>query len=180
MPLIFALALASMSTAQGRSSEDIRRQIRELKADKMFTLTYDQGSDATKLLAVAENLPQKEAEKAGTQAINFATAFTFSGKILKTAPAAINLSFWVMAKKPQFAAAHRWIVTAGAVTVDLGEARYTAKPADNMEYLNFVVTRDDLKKISAAGAKFKLGNADFTFTPAQTKLLADLVTISTP
>lgn len=170
----------SSAVAQGRSSDAIRRQIRDLKAEKVFTLTYDQQSDATKLMAVAGNFDQKDSARAGTQAINFATAFTFSGKTLTLAPEKINLTFWVLTKKPQFAGAHRWIVVVGAETVDLADARYVAKPSDNMEYLNFVIARDDLKKIAVAGAKFKLGNAGFSFTAEQTKLLADLIILSTP
>ncbi|MEP6946887.1 MAG: hypothetical protein ABJA02_13280 [Acidobacteriota bacterium] len=178
LPLIFALILTSAAAAQMRSADDMRRQMRDLKADRVFTLTYDKASNASKLMAVAENLPQKEAENAGAQAINFAMAFSFAGKDLTASPEKIDLTFWVLAKRPQFADAHQWIVMAGNATVDLGDARYAAKPAEKMEYLNFVVARDDLKKIAVAGAKFRLGKADFTFTPAQIKLISDMVSLS--
>ena len=180
LTLVFAAILLTSAAAQGRSSDDIKRQIRDLKAEKQFTVTYDQGSDATKLIAVADNLPQRESERAGTQAINFAAAFTFAGKSLVSAPDKIDLTFWVLTKRPQFANDAHWVVTAGGETIDLGNARYVAKPAIDMEYLNFVVSRDDLKMIAVAGAKFRLGKNDFTFTAAQTKLLADLVKLSTP
>lgn len=178
LPLIFALIFASFAGGQARSADDIRRRMRDLKADRVYTLTYDEASNSSKLMAVAENMPQKEAERAGAQAINFASAFTFTGKELNATPEKFNLTFWVLSKKLQFAAAHSWTVTAGNAAVEMGDARYVAKPADNMEYLNFVVTLDDLKKIAVAGAKFKLGNSDFTFTPAQIKLLSDMVSLS--
>jgi uncharacterized membrane protein len=173
------LAVASCS-AQDKTADAIKAQIHSLKADRSFTLTYDKEADSTKLMAVAPNFDQKESERAGAQAINFACAFTFPGKMLLRAPESVKLTFWVMAKKPRFAAAHNWIVAAATQKVDLGEARYAARPSDNMEYLNFVVSRDDLKKIAVAGASFKLGYAAFTFTAAQTSLLANLIALSTP
>jgi hypothetical protein len=180
LPLIIALFVVPSIAAQGRSFDEIKRQIRGIGSEKIFTLTYDQQTDTTKLMAVAANFDQKEAAKAGTQAINFAAAFTFAGKKLTASPETIPLTFWVLTKKPQFAASNRWIVTAGTETIDLGDARYAAKSSENMEYLNFVVPFDDLKKIAVKGAKFKLGSADFTFTAEQTKLLSDLIKLSTP
>jgi hypothetical protein len=177
---VFAFLFALSAFGQGKTSDAIKKQIRDLKAERVFTLTYDQGSDSTKLMAVAENFAQNEAAQAGTQAINFATAFAFAGKSLAAAPETFNLTFWVLTKKPQFAFAHHWTVTVGKETVDLGDARYVAKGSEDMEYLNFVVSRENLVKIAAAGTRLKLGNADMTFTASQTALLANLVTLSTP
>ena len=58
---IIALFFVSSAVAQGRSSEAIKRQIHDLKAEKIFTLTYDQASDVSKLIAVAGNFDQKQA-----------------------------------------------------------------------------------------------------------------------
>jgi hypothetical protein len=50
-----------------------------------------------------------------------------------------------------------------------------------MEYLNFQVSRENLKKLAGlANAKFKLGTAEFQFSAAQMKLLADLLKLSDP
>jgi hypothetical protein len=175
---VFALIFVSMAAAQTRSGEDIRRRMRDLKAERAFTLTYDDASSSSKLMAIAENFSQKEAERAGVQAINFAMAVTFAGRDPTTQSDTINLTFWVLTKKQRFAEAHRWVVATANGPVDLGDARYVAKPSDNMEYLNFIVSRGDLKKIAVAGALFKLGNADMTFTVAQIKLLSDMLSLT--
>lgn len=178
LAVIIALVCAVAAAGQGRSHEDIRCQLIDLNADRVFTLTYDDAGNTSKLMAIAENLPQKEVERAGAQAINFAAAFTFTGKVLMAAPEKIALTFWVLTKKPVFANSHRWIVNAGGATVDLGDARYAAKATEKMEYLNFVVPLDDLSKIATTGATFRLGSFDFTFTPAQIKLLSNMLAIA--
>lgn len=177
--LFIAFFIASPAAAQSRSFDDLKREIRDLRAER-FTLTFDQDSNQTKLMAVAQNFDQKEASKAGLQAMNFAAAFNFAGRSLTAAPDTLNFAFWVLTKRPRFGADHSWIATVGDKTVDLGEARYVSKPAENIEYLNFVVTRDELKKISVSGVKFNVGGYEFTVTPAQTKTLSDLYTMSTP
>ena len=61
----------------------------------------------------------------------------------------------------------------------IGSGRYVSKPRDEMEYLNFEVSRENLMKIaSQTETRFKLGDHDFTFTRSQMKLLADLLTVT--
>lgn len=177
--ILFALLFTISAAAQGKSSDAIKKQIHDLKSDRIFKLTYDYESDSTKLFAVAENFDKKDAEHAGTQAINFAMAFTFGGQTLTAPPATINLTFWVLTKKPQFAVSHHLKVTSGLETVDFGDARYAAKPSENMEYLNFVISREDLAKIVVSGTKLKLGNADLIFTAPQTNVFANMLRLST-
>lgn len=177
--LLIALFVASTAAAQSRSFDELKKEIRDLRADR-FTLTYDQDSNESKIMAVAQNFDQKEASKAGVQAMNFAAAFNFAGRSLAAAPETLNFAFWVLTKSPRFASDHHWAVTAGGKTVELGDARYVSKPSEKIEYLNFVLTRDDLKKISVPGARFTVGGYEFTLTPAQTKTLSDLYTMSTP
>ncbi len=145
-----------------------------------FSISYDQDSNESKIMAVAQNFDQKEASKAGVQAINFAAAFNFTGRSLAAAPENLNFAFWVLTKSPRFAADHHWAVTVGGKTFEIGDARYVSKPSERIEYLNFILTRDDLKKIAQPGAKFTVGGYEFTVTPAQTKTLSDLYTMSTP
>lgn len=175
--LIIALFFAGNAAAQQSTSKDLSRAINELKLGSSISVSYDSQSDLSKVMAVVENFPQNEAERAGTQAINFAMAFTFAGKAMVKAPDSVKLTYWVLTKKPKFEADHTWLAVVSNKTVDLGEARYAAKPSENMEYLNFVLTRDDLKKIATA-SKFKLGRSEFTPTPRQLQILDAMYQLS--
>ena len=69
------------------------------------------------------------------------------------------LTFWVLTKKPRFAENHNLLVTGESGRLDLGAARYAAKPRENMEYLNFEISREDLAKIAQdAAGRFSLGD----------------------
>jgi hypothetical protein len=157
------------------------KQIKALKADKSFTLTYDKGSGMSKVMGSSESFTDTDAKKAGIQAMSFGTAFFYQGQALAAAADPIALTFWVMTKKPQFAGNHKWIAVIGTDTLDLGDAQYAAKPANNMEYLNFQVSRENLKKLAGqANLKFKLGTAEFQFSASQQKFLSDLLKLSDP
>jgi hypothetical protein len=177
--VIIALLIVSSAAAQGRSEDDLKQEMRDLRVDQ-FSIAYNQEANESKIMAVAKNFDQKEASKAGAQAVNFAASFNFAGRSLAAAPETFNFAFWVLTKKPRFAEEHHWTATADGKSFDLGDARYVSKPDENIEYLNFVLTREDLKKISSPGAKFTVGGYQFTVTPAQTKMLSDLYALSTP
>jgi hypothetical protein len=175
--LLFPVALS----AQTKSNDAIAKQIKAFKADKTFTLTYDKGSGMSKVMGSSESFADAEAKKAGIQAMSFGTAFFYQGQALAAAADPIALTFWVMTKKPQFAADHKWTAVVGTDTLDLGDAQYAAKTANNMEYLNYQVSRENLKKLTAqANVKFKLGTTEFQFSASQQKLLADLLKLSDP
>ena len=85
----------------------------------------------------------------------------------------------MLSKKPRFAGSNKWAVALATGNLDLGDAQYAAKSGSNMEYLNFKVARADLEMIAAGNAvKFKLGTADFTFTPVQLITLRNFLSIS--
>lgn len=173
LPVVLVFLTAAAISAQ-KTNDTIQKQIKLLKADKQITLSYDKGSNASKVMAVADNFADGEAKKAGIQAMNFGMAFFYTGQSLVAAPDPINLTFWVLTKKPVFASAHAWTTS----TLSLGDARYAAKTGENMEYLNFRIARADLEKVAASDGKFKLGGADFTFTAAHLQLLKNLLAIS--
>jgi hypothetical protein len=180
-PLILVLLASLALSAQTKSNDVIAKQIKALKADKVFTLSYDKGSGMSKVMGSSESFTGAEAKKAGIQAMSFGTAFFYQGRSLTAAADPIALTFWVMTKKPQFAANHKWTAVVGTDTLDLGDAQYAARAGENMEYLNFKISRENLKKITGqANVKFKLGTAEFQFTAIQLKLLADLLKLSDP
>lgn len=173
--IIFSLSIASAQ----KTNDAINKQIRSLKADKFITLTYDTASNASKIFVRADNFSDSEAKKAGIQAMNFGMAHIYGGQALAAPPESFDLAFWVLTKKPRFATANAWTVMLGSETLDLGDARYGGKPAEDMEYLNFHVSREDLAKIAAgSNVKFHLAAAEFTFTPAQLTLFKDLLAIT--
>lgn len=174
---VILLALSSVSAQ--KTNDAVSKQIKALKADKTITLTYDAGSNTSKLMVMSPNFDGKEAAKAGVQAMNFGMAAFYPGQAITAAPDSFNFTFWVLTKKPVFGAAHKWTAPVGAETLDLGDARYVSKPGENMEYLNFKISREQLTKIAAApGTKFKLGTAEFTFTADQSTLLKNLLAVS--
>ena len=178
--LFLAFALAASAAGQGKSFDVLKKEIRDLKAEREFTLTYDQDSDSAKLMAVSENFGQRSAGCEGAKAINFAAAFTFSGTTMTREPETINLTFWVLAKKPLFANTHHWTATGPNGSLDLGDARYAARASENIEYLNFIVSRENLTRISAPGITFRIGQCSLEVTSSQTKLLADMLIFSKP
>ncbi|MEP6788531.1 MAG: hypothetical protein ABJB40_08870, partial [Acidobacteriota bacterium] len=175
---IVVLLLTVAASAQ-KANDAITKQIKSLKAERFITLTYDAGSNASKIFVRADNFSDSEAKKAGIQAMNFGMACNYAGQSLAAPPETFDLAFWVLTKKPRFASANSWTVPLGSLTLDLGDARYGAKPAEDMEYLNFHVSREDLGKIAAAPkVKFHLGAAEFTFMPSQLTLFKDLLAIT--
>jgi hypothetical protein len=174
--LIFAVSLC----AQSKTNEQIAKQLKELKAENIV-LTYDEASGTSKIMVTGENFSKEDTKAAGVEAMNFGMAFFYPGKALEKAPDEINLTFWVLNKKPRFAAAHAWMVTTGGETLDLGDARYVSKPKENMEYLNFKISRANLEKIvQGREVKFKLGTAELKFTPGHLKTFANLLKIINP
>jgi len=177
LTLVVLLAVAA-SFGQAQTNEALTKRIKALKADKNIVLTFDEASNMSKMMVVGDDFGGAQCKRAGVEALSFGMAFFYQGKTLTAAPETINFTFWVMNKKPKFAAAHGWTMTIGDETVDLGDARYAAKPSENMEYLNFKISRANLEKIAKApGAKFRLGTAELLFTPEHLKTFADLLKI---
>ena len=178
MLLTFLTLLAISIAAQEKTNDAINGQIRALGIDHV-NVTFDQPSNSSKLMAVAENFPNREAESAGVQAINFAMGFFYSGKSLKTVPDTIHFSFWVLTKKPRFAENHKLIVDLDGRSLDLGDSRYAAKPNQNLEYLNFDIARSDLASIAAASkVTFRVGTRIFAVSSDQLKLIRAVTRIA--
>lgn len=179
--LVFALFCVTFASAQTKSVETMSQQIRALKAEKTISVTHEPTSNSSKLMLVAENFSDDEAGRAGVMAMNFATGFFFSGTELKTAPDKILFTFWIMSKKPRFAADHRLEFTVGNETIAIGESRYAAKANRNMEYLNYEIRRDDFMKIAnQTKVGIKIGKEEFSFTRSQLHSLASLMLVSDP
>ena len=173
--------LSATALSQVKSNDTVSQQIRRLGSSKTFTLVFDDSGNNSKLMGVSENFSDADAGSAGVRAMNFAAGFFYAGDGIAEAPREIMLTFWVLTKKPRFAENHHLTVRTASETIDIGDARYSPKPRSDMEYLNFVISRDALARIAGgSNVRFRLGDHDFTFTRSQMKLLADLLLLSDP
>ena len=176
--VFIAIVFASALHAQTRSNESIEQQLKSLRSEAV-TLSYDTGSNVTTIRAVADNFSNDEAKRAGIRAMNFAAGALYSGKAIERPLDPVQWSFWVLTAKPRFGEDHSLTIFAGAETFQLGDARYVFRARDGMEYLNFNLTREQLKQIAAnSGVKLLLGQKEFNLTKSQLKLLADLYLIT--
>ena len=172
--LIVLPLLVFAAQAQTKTNAAIQQQLKTLGSGQI-AVNFDQNSKVTTIKAVAENFSNDEAKRAGVKAMNFAVGVIFPGDGLDRSPDRYMLSFWVLSGKPRFGEDHSFNVFLGDETLQLGDARYTARARDGMEYLNFNVTRDQLKRIAAESkVYFQLGGKTFNFTPSQLKIFADL------
>ena len=177
--LILILTFAAFS--QSKSNEQIEKQIKNLNVEKSINLVYDEAGGTTKIIAFGKDFGRDADKRARVQGFSFGIAFLYAGKTLKAAPNELNLTFWVQTKKPQFAQSHHLTVFAGNETLDLGDARYSVRSGEEMEYLNFKIPRETFTKIAnASDAKIKIGSAEFKLTPEHLKLFAAMVKISDP
>jgi len=174
----FVTLLSFSSTAQV-TNETLQERIRVVRAEKSITLTFDPAGKTSKVMAVSDNFSKNDASRAGLLAMNFAMGIIYAGDTLERSPDTFLLTFWVMSKKPRFGENHAMTAALKDEMLVIGSARYAAKPREQMEYLNFELSRANLAKIAAeSNVRFQLGDQEFTFTPSQMKLLADLLTIT--
>lgn len=180
--LLFLLFLfLSNNFAQTKTNEAVEQQIKNLRLSQTFKLTYNAESGMSKIMVIADDFGFEQDKTAKVQGFSFGMAFFYQGKTLTVAPDEINLTFWVKTNKPRFAENHHLTVFTANETLDLGDARYVSKPNENMEYLNFKISRSNLEKIAAlAEAKMKIGEAEFKFLPSHLRVFSGMVKISNP
>lgn len=170
------LMLACAAFSQGKSGEAISKQLKTLKADKIYALTYDKDSNFSKIYGFGESFD--EAKRNNLSYIRFGLAFFFPTRTLTAAPDSYTLTFQASGKKPVFAASHALKFTIDGETLDIGDARYVSK---DIEYLNFKLTREQLSKISKGkDVKLKIGDIEFKLTPEHIKMFANLFALSDP
>lgn len=178
--VVFLFAALNVS-AQTVSNEVIRERIRSAGGQKMINLAFDSGSNTSKLMAVSDNFSKAESNQAGLLAMNFAIGIVYPGEELVGTPESFLLTFWAMSRKPRFGSNHAMTATLKEEMLVIGSARYASKPAQQMEYLNFEISRENLSKIAAErNVPFQLGDEQFTFTDSQLRLLADVLAITQP
>ncbi len=166
----------SVSAQNLLSNETVQSRISSAHAETSIALTFDPSTKMSKIMAVSENFSRDESGRSGILAMNFAIGLFYPGEALVKSADSFLLTFWVMSKKPRFSSNHAMTVSLPDEILVIGSARYSPKPREQMEYLNFEVSRENLTKIaSRTDVHFQLGDEEFTFTQSQIKMLADLL-----
>ena len=177
--IAFSVVLLSVAIlpAQELTNDVLKKRVAAANAEDNIALTTEGGT--TKIMAVTENFSKEESSRSGVLAMTLAVGLVYPGESLSKSPEAFMLTFWVLSKKPRFAENHSMSVMLREEVLVIGSARYIAKPREQMEYLNFEISRANLAKIATeSDVRFKLGDRDFTFTKSQMKLLADLLVVT--
>lgn len=176
---VFTCLVVTASAQSPLSTDTIRSRVSSAHADDHISVEFDSGGKTTKIMAVSENFEKSEAGRSGILAMNFALGLFYPGDTLVKSPDSFQFTFWVLSKKPRFGASHSLTVTLPEEMLVIGSARYVAKPREQMEYLNFEVSRENLVKIARqTEVHFHLGDQQFTFTKGQMKLLADVLMVT--
>jgi hypothetical protein len=181
MKYLIALCVGLLSVtsfhAQAVTNDVLKKRIAAARAEDSIALTTEGG--ATKIMAVTENFSREDSVRSGILAMTLAIGLVYPGDSLTKSPDSFLLTFWVLSKKPRFDANHSMIVTLKEEILVIGSARYVVKPREQMEYLNFEISRANLSKIAAeSDVRLKLGDREFMFTRSQMKLFADVLVIT--
>ncbi len=177
--ILTILLISTFVSAQTKSNEQISAQMKSLNVGKQILLEYDKSSNYSKLLLLSGEFKGAQAKRNGLSSLTLGMMYGFNGKELTFTPDIFILTFWATGNKPQFAELHDWKAVVDGEIIDLGEARYARKNGDNREFLNFAVTRENLEKISQGKeVTFTLGNAEFSFSPEQLRMFANLLILS--
>lgn len=177
--LIVLPILVFVAQAQSLTNATITQRIKAERVEKDITLTYDPQGKTSKLMAVAGNFANSEAKQSGLLAMNFAVGYIYAGQEMSSPPNSFLFTFWVLSKKPRFSEDHAWTVVLPEEMLVIGSGRYASKPNEQMEYLNFEISRENLTKIAGQSeVSFMIGDDKFTFTHSQMKLLGDLLTVT--
>lgn len=173
------LLAATFASAQTKNAAAIEKQLKSLKADKVFALVYDKDADNSKIYGFGADFGKEQAKRNAVESFRFGLAVFFAGKDLKTAPDEYVLTFQAGTKTAKFAEAHKLIFKIDGATLDLGDARYANK--NGIEYLNFKISREQLSKL-AKGKEIlmKIGAAEFKLAAEHLKMFTDLYALSDP
>lgn len=168
----------AISIAQTKSNDLIKQQISSLGVSKNVQLEYDSGSDSTKLMGLGEYFSKDQCSKNGLSELSFGMAHNYSGKALPYSVPAFVMTFWAKGKGgAAFSNSSMLTFVADGEAVEMGNARYAHK--GSMEYLNFMINREQLGKLAAAkSVVVKLGEKELTASDAHMKVFKGLFVVS--
>lgn len=179
--ILTTFLFSTIAFAQTKSIEAISAQIKSLNAEKNILLEYDKSSNYSKLMLLSEGFGKEQDKKNGLSSFTFGMMYGFNGRELTLAPDVFILTFWAKGKNTNFAGSHFWKAVVDGETVELGDARYAKKNGDDREFLNFVVSRQNLETISnGREVSFTIGKAEFKVSPQHLQMFANLLKVSNP
>ena len=175
---LIALVCAVSVFAQSKTNEKMQQQINSLGISKNVQLEYDKGSDSTKLMGLGEYFSKDQCSKNGLSELSFGMAHNYNGKALPYSVPAFMMTFWVKGKNgAAFSNASALTFVADGEAVEMGNARYAKK--GSMEYLNFMMNREQLSKLAAAKSiVIKIGDKAFQASEAHVKMFSSLYKVS--
>ncbi len=178
--LLLMLTSAMFAFSQSKSAAALEKQLKTLKADKVFALKYDGANDNSKIYGFGADFGKEQDKRNAVESMRFGMAFNYAGRDLKAAPTEYLLTFQAGTKQSKFAEKHSLTFTIDGAALDLGAARYANKN-EGIEYLNFKLSREQLGKL-AKGREIalKIGDAEFTLAAEHLKMFADLFALSDP
>ena len=107
--------------------------------------------------------------------------YGFNGRDLIDTPPVFILTFWAKGENTDFPESHYWTAIVDGKIIEFGEARYATKQGDEREFLNFVVPRQKLEKVSQGRrVSFLIGKAEFKPSSEQLQMFANLLRVSDP
>lgn len=178
--LVLILMSATFAFSQLKSGAAIEKQLKNLKADKVYALVYDKDADNSKVYGFGADFGNEQNKRNAIESFRFGMAFNFAGKDLKTVPIEYLLTFQAQMKRSKFAEWHDLKFTIDGVILDLGAARYANKN-EGIEYLNFKLTREQLETLAKGKViLMRIGDAEFTLPAEQRKMFTDLFALSDP
>lgn len=179
--LLIVLFTSTFAFSQGKTNQAIASQIKSMNAEKYLQIDYVKSVGVTKILGFGENFGRDQVKENGLSELSFGITFNYAGDKLTSVPEAFIMTFWVKSDKPKFAQSHGLKFMNGAENLDLGDARYAVKSSEKgMEFLNFVISRENLMKIAESGsnAQIMLGDSEFKFSPEHIKLFKIILAVS--
>ncbi len=180
LALFLILLSAAAAVSQTKNDAAMAQRLKDLKADKEFLLVYDEAGNTSKIYGFSADFGREQNRRNQVESFRFGLAFLFAGQTLKAVPEEYLLTFQAATKRAKFADAHRLIFTVDDTPLDLGEGRYANKN-EGIEYLNFKLSREQLSKLARGkNVSLKIGNADYSLSAENLKMLADLLALSEP
>lgn len=178
--LLIVVSVSTFAFAQSKSNETISNQIKSLNAGKNISLEYDKSSNYSKLMLLSDGFGSEQNKKNGLSQFTFGMMYGFNGNVLNNQPDVFILTFWAKGKNTHFANSHAWKAVVDGETIEIGEGRYAKKNGDEREFLNFVVSRENLTKIAnGKNVGFQIGQAQFNVSAEMLQMFTNFLKIST-
>jgi hypothetical protein len=167
--------------AQSKNINAIQSQIKSLNAGKNISLEYDKSSNTARLMLLSDGFGGEQNKKNGLLSFTFGMKYDFSGTEIINPPEVFILTFWAKGKNTHFAESHTWKAKIDGETIEISEGRFAKKNGDDREFLNFVISHENLEKIAnGKNVSFQIGNAEFKVSAEMLQNFANFLKISNP